>query len=259
MKSFFKYFTLLIATFFINSCDVYEAGSEVDSPMAYGFEKSAVSIDVIEADPVYELKVYSTQVVNYDRTVLFAIDATSTALASDYVPFTSNSIVIPAGSNYGSLDITFNQPNLSFSTTRTLKFNLIQPEDATAVALTTSKITLTYKAKCIHNLVELSLILDRWGTETTWSITKNGITVAEGGPYTDGSSNVLQAEKKFILCLEDGNYIFNINDSYGDGMYTAAGVIGSYQLSANGSVIVTRATWGTGPRTFYTRSVPFTL
>lgn len=259
MKNFFKFFTLVIASILFNSCDEYEAGSEVNSPLAYGFEKAAVSLEVTEADPLYELKVYSSQVVDFDRTISFDIDATSTALPSDYAPFSSNSITIPAGSNYGSVDLVFNQANLSLSNVRTLKFNLIQPEDATAVALTTSSITVSYKAKCVHNLVELSLLLDRWGSETDWTITKDGVTVASGGPYTDGATNALQPEKKITLCLEDGNYIFTINDAYGDGMYTSASVIGSYQIKSNGSVVVTRATWGTGPRTFYTKVVPFTL
>ena len=259
MKKFFKILALLVAPILLNSCDEYEAGSEVNSPLSYGFERSTVSVEIEEVDPNFALKVYSTQVVNYDRTVVFEIDPSSTALPSDYVPFASNSIVIPAGSNYGSLDIEFNHNNLSLSDARMLKFNLVQPDDATAVALTTSSMSVSYKAKCIYNIVELSLILDRYGSETTWSITKNGVTVASGGPYTDAGSDALQPEKKFTLCLDSGDYVFTVNDAYGDGMYTNASVIGSYQIKANGTTIVPRQTWGDGTRTHYTRSVNFTL
>ncbi|WP_445715302.1 hypothetical protein [Flavobacterium sp.] len=259
MKNLFKILALVIAPILLNSCDEYEAGSEVNSPLSYGFEKLTVNVEIEEADPIYPVKVYSTQVVDYDRTILFEIDPTSTALTSDYEPFTSNSIVIPAGSNFGSIDMQFNHENLSLASARVLKLNLIQPDDATAVALTTSTTSISYKAKCVNNLVELSLILDRWGSETTWEITKDGVPVASGGPYTDTSTNALQAEKKFTLCLEDGSYVFTINDAYGDGMYTAAGVVGSYQITSNGSVVVSRQTWGDGTRTYYTRSVNFTL
>ena len=259
MKKLFKILALLVTPFLFNSCDEYEAGSEANSPLSYGFERASVAIEVEEVEPTYALKVYSTQVANYDRTVDFEIDPSSTALVADYVPFTTTSIVIPAGSNYGSIDIEFNHSSLSLSAERILKFNLIQPEDATALALTTSSMEVSYKAKCIYNLVELSLVLDRYGDETTWSISKDGVTVASGGPYTGIGSDALQPEKKFTLCLDNGDYVFTINDSYGDGMFTSASVIGSFEIKSNGSVVLPRQTWGDGTRTHYTRSVNFTL
>ena len=38
MKNFFKILALVVTSAFFNSCDEYEAGSEISSPLAYGFE-----------------------------------------------------------------------------------------------------------------------------------------------------------------------------------------------------------------------------
>jgi len=79
------------------------------------------------------------------------------------------------------------------------------------------------------NTVDLSLTTDRWGSETTWSLTNaaEDIIFYTGGPYADlpsGSGATYNAS----FCLADGCYHFIINDSFGDGI--AGTPDGHYEL-----------------------------
>lgn len=65
--------------------------------------------------------------------------------------------------------------------------------------------------------VTLNILTDCYGSEITWEIIDdNSNTVASGGPYADVTGGQLEVE---TICLAPGCYTFNINDSYGDGMY----------------------------------------
>ncbi|MEL6924054.1 MAG: zinc-dependent metalloprotease, partial [Bacteroidota bacterium] len=84
--------------------------------------------------------------------------------------------------------------------------------------------------------VVVSIVLDRYGSETTWSITNaSGETVASGGPYSNNQNGVTVTGS---ACLPDGCYDFTINDSFGDGICCSYGN-GSYTVTAGGSVMAT--------------------
>lgn len=83
--------------------------------------------------------------------------------------------------------------------------------------------------------VTISITLDNYPEETTWSLLdNNGTVIASGGPYgnePDGSTITS------VNCLDDGCYDFVINDTYGDGICCAYGQ-GSYTVtSENGDVL----------------------
>ncbi|PCJ82378.1 MAG: hypothetical protein COA49_02485 [Bacteroidetes bacterium] len=62
---------------------------------------------------------------------------------------------------------------------------------------------------------QLAITLDDYGSETSWEIKQLGTVIYFGGPYSDGTDG----ESIIVdLCLEDGCYIFTINDEYGDGI-----------------------------------------
>ncbi|MEL6924492.1 MAG: M12 family metallo-peptidase, partial [Bacteroidota bacterium] len=78
--------------------------------------------------------------------------------------------------------------------------------------------------------VNLTLILDNYGSETTWAIRDaGGNTVASGGPYSNGTNGQAITDS---WCLDAGCYDFIINDAYGDGICCAYGS-GSYLLADN--------------------------
>ncbi len=88
----------------------------------------------------------------------------------------------------------------------------------------------TTPASCTD--VTLTLIVDNYPEETSWTITNDGgSTVASGGTYNstpDGSTVIETA------CLDAGCYTFTMNDSYGDGICCSYGS-GSYELTEDGS------------------------
>ena len=94
---------------------------------------------------------------------------------------------------------------------------------------------------CIN--VTVSIVLDRYGAETTWSIEDGGGNVlASGGPYTNAASNGEYPQPDVNVCLPAGCYDLIVNDSFGDGMccaygngYVAASAPGGFQLAGAGA------------------------
>ncbi|WP_053975856.1 M43 family zinc metalloprotease [Mangrovimonas xylaniphaga] len=85
--------------------------------------------------------------------------------------------------------------------------------------------------------INLTLTLDIYGSETTWSLQDSeGNMLYSGGPYTDGNLGTVFSEI-FNLSGEDC-YLFTINDTYGDGICCDLGK-GSYQLAdGEGNILV---------------------
>lgn len=85
---------------------------------------------------------------------------------------------------------------------------------------------------CATGTVTLTLVLDNYPEETSWTLTNSGgSTVASGGTYgsqPDGST----VTETFNIAA--GDYTFTITDAYGDGICCSYGN-GSYTLSDNGS------------------------
>lgn len=90
---------------------------------------------------------------------------------------------------------------------------------------------------CADNSVNLNLVFDNYGSETSWSVVDaNGNTIASGNGYADGDASYNED-----LCLTDGCYDFIINDGYGDGICCSYGN-GSYSLTdADGNVLASGA------------------
>jgi hypothetical protein len=62
---------------------------------------------------------------------------------------------------------------------------------------------------------QLAILLDDYGSEISWEIKRLGTVIYTGGPYNDDADGELVTVD---LCLEQGCYIFTIDDSYGDGL-----------------------------------------
>lgn len=76
----------------------------------------------------------------------------------------------------------------------------------------------------------LELVLDDYGSETTWEITNaSNQVVYSGGPYQDGMDQTVETIQ---LCISEGCYTFTINDEFGDGICCDWGE-GSYTLYSN--------------------------
>lgn len=100
---------------------------------------------------------------------------------------------------------------------------------------------------CTDNTVDISLLTDNYGEETSWQITNSqNMNVATGNGYSANTQYEEQA------CLTDGNYTFTIFDSYGDGICCTYGS-GNYALTSNSKVLANGANFQSS------ESTPFTL
>ena len=103
-------------------------------------------------------------------------------------------------------------------------------------------------APCVCNGTEVtvSITLDNYPEETSWTIVADGgATVASGGTYgsqPDGSTVT------DTYCLPDGCYTFTINDSYGDGICCSYGS-GSYTVSGGGSTLASGGSFASSDST----------
>lgn len=82
----------------------------------------------------------------------------------------------------------------------------------------------------------LDLVLDDYGSETTWSLRRFGEVLYEGGPYADGTDGELVSVE---FCLEEGCYQFRIEDDYEDGICCDYGEGSWTILDPNGMVVGT--------------------
>jgi len=85
----------------------------------------------------------------------------------------------------------------------------------------------------------VSILLDRYGAETTWSLTDaSGAVAASGGPYVTQATNGEYPEPDVNVCLVDGCYSFEVLDSFGDGICCAFGN-GAISVSNSGGILGT--------------------
>lgn len=91
------------------------------------------------------------------------------------------------------------------------------PNGGTDQNMSNDESTSNYSIIPNGDQVTLNLLTDCYGSEITWEIVDDmSNVVATGGPYADVTGGQLEVEN---ICLAPGCYTFNINDSYGDGMY----------------------------------------
>ncbi|MDA0940688.1 MAG: trypsin-like peptidase domain-containing protein [Bacteroidetes bacterium] len=91
------------------------------------------------------------------------------------------------------------------------------------------------------NNFRLTLVLDNYGNETTWTLNRLDQTLYSGGPYQQGTNGEVIVEE---FCLEEVCYQFRIEDSYEDGICCDFGE-GSWTLTdPNGEVVGTGGAFG---------------
>lgn len=109
--------------------------------------------------------------------------------------------------------------------------------------------------------VTVSITTDRYGDETTWTLTGPGGSpvYAQGGPYTTASANGAYPQTPVNACVPDGGVcIFTINDSYGDGICCDYGN-GSYAVTGGGNTLATGGQFVSQQVTYFQTSAPVAL
>ena len=119
--------------------------------------------------------------------------------------------------------------------TNTLVVSVVSPNGVADENALNNQVTATFSsfAGPTYNF-QLVLVLDDYGSETSWEIRRLGQVVYSGSGYQDGQDGT---QLVFDLCLEDGCYVFQIEDSYGDGMCCGYGNGSWTILDPQGDVI----------------------
>lgn len=119
--------------------------------------------------------------------------------------------------------------------TNTLLINVTNPNGGADEDQLNNVIEATYTGFAGPTVdIQVSITTDDYGSETTWTITQNGNTLASGGPYSDDTDGEVIEQ---TVCLSEGCYDFNIFDSYGDGICCEWGE-GQYRIVAPQGVIL---------------------
>jgi hypothetical protein len=166
---------------------------------------------------------------NRDGDFVDAGEQVWTKAASTTTPV-SGSFTVPTGTSTGNTRLRVSMKYNAIPTSCEA-FSYGEVEDYT--------VNITAGATCTN--VTVTIVLDNYPEETSWTIKNTGgTTVASGGTYgssPDGSTVTSTS------CLVTGCYTFTINDSYGDGICCSYGN-GSYNVKdAAGTTLASGSTF----------------
>ncbi|MEL6340540.1 MAG: endonuclease [Myxococcota bacterium] len=123
---------------------------------------------------------------------------------------------------------------------------------ATALALlaSTTPALAQSEGPCSETSVSVIILTDDYGQETSWRLLDpDSQTIAVGSGYASNTSYVEE------LCLGGGEYLFVIEDTYGDGICCAYGE-GSYRVEAAGRLLASGSVFGSSESTTFAIGTP---
>lgn len=197
-----------------NNCSVsaandYDAGiSSVDYPSG--------SICESTFEPLVTLS-------NYGATTLTSVQI------NYYVDAQTPATYNWTGSLATNQSATVTLPSVTSTTgAHTFNANTSSPNGQTDQDNTNNASSASFTAGSADTYVTLLLYPDNYGSETTWTLTQDGGgQVANGGPYTNGNTELIEVE----ICVQSGEcYEFIINDSESDGICCDYGT-GTYSIA----------------------------
>lgn len=205
----------------------------INGQSAYSFGQTSYSLSIPQEDLVLTIPVSVTTVSTQDRNVSVSVDAEGTT--GEAGEYSLGSIVIPAGSYSGSLDVTFDFSAITGEDgdVKNLVFS-INPDSGDTAYFET--VEIEYFREIVCNDMNLLIVSDVWATETSFDITDadGNVVIAEFFPWTINSTQPQTFEADFFL--PDGDYIFTLYDSYGDGQQGTGGGVtltGNYALTCS--------------------------
>ncbi|WP_103069359.1 CAP domain-containing protein [Aquimarina sediminis] len=110
------------------------------------------------------------------------------------------------------------------------RFSNTGGENNVSEIINNSNILNPLSVNCSEVIVDI--VFDRYRSETSWKIENGSGQIMLSGRGTSNSPSSVSQN----VCLENGNYTFVIDDTYGDGICCRYGE-GSYTVSLNGTVL----------------------
>ena len=126
--------------------------------------------------------------------------------------------------------------------TNTLEARTSMPNGNADTDPSNDESSVTYSAVLNAHNLDLTIVLDALGSQTTWEIRNSGDEViASGGPYVNFQTGLVETAS---ICATDGCYDFVIMDSNGNGICCVNGD-GSYELTDDeGTVLASGGNFG---------------
>lgn len=205
MKKISKFLYILLAVVAV-SCE----NDEILAPSNYvTFEGTSNTLELdVDSAVSDEFRIFTGSKSGSDRTYNVIVDPASTIPASSYnLPST---ITVPGGTNEATVDYTVTY-NSDISITG--GFIRLQLEDTANNILGNGVYTINVSITCELPAV-IDFTFDGYGSEVSWTLTDtSGAVLYSGDGYTDGQAGFTRS-----VCLASGDYIFTVNDSFGDGL-----------------------------------------
>lgn len=225
MKNIFKYIGILalIATVSI-SCEGDHDNFKTFDGTALVIESASLQVPVA-SDVTVTVPVTITALSNVDRTINLEV-----ASADDSSEFSFGSVFIPANSDSGSFDVSFDISEIDVDPgVNRIAQLAVQPGQGIDVVGLVADIVY-FKAEPCNDLT-LEIVTDFWASETGFSIVDDatGATVFSfpAGTYANGEQTI-----SISINLPDGCYTATITDAFADGL-VSGGVTGSYSLTCD--------------------------
>ncbi len=226
MKKYIYLFLASVAMISFSSCEE-DSVKALDTSFA-SFVSNTIDIGVeAGSETSQEIKIYTTNITSSDRSIPVMVVAESTdADAGAYtVPST---VIIPAGSNVGSLNIDVK--DIGLEEDKVLVIRLQSTEDTS----TGEALTIGLSQLCPNNGIKLkvNLSFDDWPEEAAWRIldSEGNTVLASASPFNYGGHAGMSGSVTIKECLPSGTYTIEIYDQYGDGGT-------NYQVTANGILV----------------------
>lgn len=227
IKHFLKLFVVLLSLGLVTSCDYDDEIANPDYVSLQFSPAAGENIGVeIGGSTNYDVKVYTANITNQDRTFNVNVLPTTTLSAAGYtVPGT---VTIPAGSNEGTLAISVSDADLGVAG-KSL-FLGIEEQPGFSVG---APVRLNVVRVCPGKEFVVTFVFDGYAEETSWSLVDaSGATVVSvaAGTYKRGTAGLSKS-----ICIAQGTYTFNVADVYEDGLTYPN--LGSITLSYAGVVL----------------------
>lgn len=223
MKKIIQYAAVFLIALTFSNCE-----DNIDtSDLNYvAFEATNYSFGVdLDSETTKSIKLYATKSSGSDRTFNVSVLEGTTADAASYtVP---SSITIPSGQTEGSFDVTIKDMNIGQEGKKLML--RLDPSEGTYLGET---MEIDIFQVCPLNEVVLKITLDGYPEEIYWRLVdgSGNVVDASATPAAYGAYEGMEGDVSKKFCLEDGSYVFEIYDAYGDGA-------GPVLLSSNGTTI----------------------
>ena len=233
MKNIFKYIIAVAVVTSFSSCEEDLVIFDPDSGQtAVSFANTKYELSIPEEDLDIEIPVSVTTLSSTDRTFNVIVDSSTDGIANEYSLGTAT---ILAGSYSGVLGVSFDYSEIAGEDgdVKDLVLRIEAPEGAAAY---NDIVSIEYFREIICNDLHIEIISDVYASETSFGITTADGTVVIAPFFPWGGDSLSAQVFEADFTLPDGDYLFTLYDSYGDGQVGSSGDVtltGSYALTCS--------------------------